>query len=468
MKPIFTSCLIVLFLLRNASPAYAQGYCADGIVYFTENHTVAYDDVVYKQAAAIDEWFFEIPQNIRLRVYHPTDLTEGDKRPLIVLIHGGFFIAGSYLDFDAFAKRFAELGFIAATIDYRLCKRNDCLLANVISPCNISWGNSIRPSSYVAAVDVNDGIRWLQQHAADYFIDPEKVIVSGHSAGAFTALNVAFLDQSEIQQIMPGAGLPGHDYLSEPLDPVEGIQAVVSMAGATLNPDWIEASEIIDEQIAVGLVHGTSDGVVDYGAAEVIPCCNTYQTIVYGACPVAERVQELGGNLFILSGEGFGHDINDSLFLESIMEQVPAFIIKTVLCGESISLHTSVQREQALDGCPNGSEQASPVCDVLPITPEGLIVPVHETPARPTVHAIKSSPSPLRGNILHVALESPVTADYQCFIQDQNGKILIHRQLHLSAGAQQFDMDMPLPAGVYYLYLTTEHTHFEALRIVKL
>ena len=468
MKPTCTSCLLAVLLLTNIALSNAQGYCADGTVHFTENHQVTYDDVVYKQAAAIDEWFFEIPENIRLRVYHPTDLPAGAKRPLVVLIHGGYFIAGSYLDFDAFAKRFAKLGFVAATIDYRLCKRNDCLLASVFSPCNISWGSSFTPSAYVAAVDVNDGIRWLQQHAADYFIDPEKVIVSGHSAGAFTALNVAFLDQPEIQQIIPGAGLPGHDYISEPLDPVEGIQAVVSMAGATLNLDWIEASEIIGENIAVGLVHGTSDGVVAYGTSEAIPCCNTYQTIVHGACPVAERVQELGGNLFILSGEGFGHDIGDSLFLESIMEQVPAFIIKTVVCGESISLHTSVEREQALDVCPDGSEQAPPVCDVLPVTPEGLVVPIYETPARPTVHALNASPSPLQGNILHVDLESPVAADYQCFIQDQNGKILIQRQLHLSAGAQQFDLDMPLPAGVYYLYLTTEHARFEVLQIVKL
>ena len=468
MRAIYTTCLITAFVFLNSSLSNAQGYCADGVVYFTENHAVAYDDVVYKQAAAIDEWFFEIPENIRLRVYHPTDLPAGTKRPLVVLIHGGYFIAGSYLDFDAFAKRFAELGFVAATIDYRLCKRNDCLLASVLSPCNISWGYSFIPSAYVAAVDVNDGIRWLQQHADDYFIDPEQIVVSGHSAGAFTALNVAFLDQSEIQQVMPGAGLPGHDYISEALDPVDGIKAVVPMAGATLNLDWIEESEVIGENIAVGIVHGTSDGVVAYGVSEAIPCCNTYQTIVYGGCSVAGRVQELGGNLFMLSGEGFGHDIGDSLFLEAIMEQVPAFIIKTVICGESISLHTSVQRDPPLDVCPNGSEQAPPICGVLPLTPGGITVPVHEIPADPIALPLTASPSPLRGNTLHITLESPVTGDYQCFIRDQNGKILIRREVRLPAGAQQFEMDVSLPAGVYYLHLTAEHARFEVLKIVKM
>jgi len=467
MKLYYTCYLITTLLFLATNSSKAQGYCADGIVYLTENHLVAYEDVVYKQAAAIDEWFFEIPENIRLRVYHPTDLPAGTQRPLVVLVHGGYFIAGSYLDFDALAKRFAELGFVAATIDYRLCKRNDCLLANVFSPCNISWGYSFMPSAYVAAVDVNDGIRWLQQHASDYFIDPEKVIVSGHSAGAFTALNVAFLDQLEIQQILPGAGVPGNDYISEPLDPVDGIRAVIPMAGAILNLDWIEESEVIGENIAVGIVHGAADGVVAYDASQAIPCCNTYQTIVYGGCPIAERVQELGGNLFMLSGDGFGHDIGDSLFLEAIMEQIPAFIIKTVVCGESIALHTSVQRDPPLDVCPDGSGQAALICEVLPVTPGGMIVPVHK-PERQAVFLRSVSPSPLQGNILRVTLESPDAGDYQCFIQDQMGKVLVQRQVHLSAGPQQFDLETALPTGAFYLFLTSEKVRSGAFKIVKI
>lgn len=48
---------------------------------------------------------------------------------------------------------------------------------------------------------------------------------------------------------------------------MDGIRAVVPMAGAILNLDWIEESEVIGENIAVGIVHGTADGVVWYGAA---------------------------------------------------------------------------------------------------------------------------------------------------------------------------------------------------------
>ncbi|HOY06801.1 MAG TPA: alpha/beta hydrolase [Saprospiraceae bacterium] len=463
MKPIYTSFL----LLCCCGFSSAQGYCADGIVYLTENHAVTYDDVMYKQAAAIDEWFFDVPENIPLRVYYPSDLPAGEQRPLVILIHGGYFIAGSYHDFNAFAEAYAKLGFVCATIDYRLCKRNDCLLANVFSPCNISWGYSFMPSAYVAAVDVNDGIRWLQQHAADYHIDPEKVVVSGHSAGAFTAMNVAFLDQQEIQEIMPGAGLPGHDYISEPLDPVEGIRAVVPMAGATFNPEWIGTQEIVDRNIAVGVVHGTADGVVDYDVSAAIPCCQTYQTQVYGGCAIAERVHQLGGNLFMLSGEGFGHDIGDSLFLQAIMQQVPAFIVKTVLCGESVSLHTSVQRDPPLAYCPDGTGTAEELCDVLPLTPGGFTVPVYEPSAKPAIQ-LACMPSPLSGTVLHVDLNIPAEGVFQCVVRDQSGRVAIQKTLYLSAGRQRFELEMPVPEGLYYLNLQGENLRSRPVKIVKL
>jgi poly(3-hydroxybutyrate) depolymerase len=443
----------------------AQGYCADGIVYLTENHAVTYDDVVYKQAAAIDEWFFDVPENIPLRVYYPSDLPAGEQRPLVILIHGGYFIAGNYHDFNAFAEAYAKLGFVCATIDYRLCKRNDCLLANVFSPCNISWGYSFMPSAYVAAVDVNDGIRWLQQHAADYHIDPEKVVVSGHSAGAFTAMNVAFLDQQEIQEIMPGAGVPGHDYISEPLDPVEGIRAVVSMAGATFNPEWIGTQEIVDRNIAVGVVHGTADGVVDYDVSAAIPCCQTYQTEVYGGCAIAERVHQLGGNLFMLSGEGFGHDIGDSLFLQAIMQQVPAFIVKTVLCGEPVSLHTSVQRDPPLAYCPDGTGTPQPVCDVLPVG-SGLTVPVAVVPANSA--GLKVFPSLITGNKAQAALSIPFDGVYEYTVFNQTGHCVLRHSVRLTSGAQQFDADIPLPAGMYFLNVTGERFRTAAVKIIKL
>lgn len=374
----------------------AQGYCSGDTVIFTEPaHPVDYDDAIYKyNAPLIDE--IEIgppigppPANLPLRVYFPTDLSPDEKRPLIVLIHGGYFIWGDHADYFDFAEELARKGFITASIGYRLCQRNDCKLAKaatnnpILGPlltCNVHWNYSFMPSAYVAAVDVNDGIRWLQEHAGQYHIDPTKIIVAGHSAGAYTALNVAFLDQNEIQPILPGAGV-WPDYLSETLDPVTGIRACIPMSGAFLNPDWIEPDEITGENIAVGVIHGTSDGVVDYGESVAIPCCQTYGTVVYGGCEVVKRVKELGGNYYLLTGKGFGHDIGESPWFEALAVQIPAFVIKTVLCGQNIEKHSVVERASPLPMCPGNTPDiaAAPLCDVESVTPP-ITTPVKEAP----------------------------------------------------------------------------------------
>lgn len=373
---------VLLYYLCSFAPLYAQGFCSGDTVFFTEPaHPVDFDDVVYKTAPQIDEWAFEVPENISMRIYYPTDLPPGEKRPLITLVHGGYFIWGSHLDFDVFAKTLAQKGFITATIGYRLCHLGDCEFARLTNnPCNVNWNNSFLASAYVAAVDVNDGIRWLQQHAGDYHIDAEKVVVAGHSAGAFTALNVAFLDQNEIQQVISPAGLSGK-YLGEPLDPVTGIRACISMSGASLNLDWIGQEEITDKNIAVGIIHGTSDGVVDYDAGLAIPCCQTYGATVYGGCEVAKRVSELGGNWYLLSGQGFGHDIGEQPWFDTLSVQLPAFVVKTVVCGENIAKHSAVERNTPLPMCPDNAPNL-PValpCDVDAITP-GITTPVIEPP----------------------------------------------------------------------------------------
>jgi len=448
----------------------AQGYCDGDKVIFTEPaHPVDYDDEVYKTAAQIDELNLPITNPVRLRVYFPTDLPAGEKRPLIVLVHGGYFIWGNYLDFDGFAKSLAQKGFIAATVGYRLCRRGDCEIAKLTNnPCNVSWTNSFMPSAYVAAVDVNDGIRWLQERADDYHIDPEKIAVAGHSAGAFTALNVAFLDQTEIQTVLPTAGT-WPDYMAETLDPVDGIRACIPMSGAVFNLDWMEQAEVIGEKIAVGIVHGTNDGVVHYGESVAVPCCQTYSAIVYGGCEIASRVEELGGNFYLLTGEGFGHDIGESPWFDSIAEQVPAFVVKTVLCEQSIEKQSVVTRATPLPMCPNNVPNLppAPVCEVASVTP-GIPVPVEEIPGVQSVEAISLLvfPTISDGQIQVKTLLPEANGVWRVSVFGTDGRLVRQIELELQDSAM---LDLSeLPPGVYSLFFQSKKDGKSgALRIVK-
>lgn len=133
-------------------------------------------------------------------------------RPLMVLIHGGAFFAGSKEDpaIQRMRQDFAKRGYVTAAVNYRLGLFQTHLSIN----CNISalgaeWNclnmadSSEWYRAYFRAIqDVNGAIRYLINHAHDYDIDPQNIFVVGESAGGFIAMGVGYLDDAG--EILPG------------------------------------------------------------------------------------------------------------------------------------------------------------------------------------------------------------------------------------------------------------------------
>jgi acetyl esterase/lipase len=103
-------------------------------------------------------------QHLQLDIARPKD---GDGPfPVILCIHGGGFRAGSRQGYDAQCIRLAEKGYVAATITYRLAPK----------------------FPFPAAIhDTKAAVRWLRANAAKYKIDPERIGVTGGSAGGHLA-----------------------------------------------------------------------------------------------------------------------------------------------------------------------------------------------------------------------------------------------------------------------------------------
>jgi acetyl esterase/lipase len=88
------------------------------------------------------------------------------KCPAVLCIHGGGFRAGKREGWDGRCKMLAERGYVAATVTYRLAPK----------------------FPYPAAVqDVKAAVRWLRANAATYSIDPDRIGVTGDSAGGHLA-----------------------------------------------------------------------------------------------------------------------------------------------------------------------------------------------------------------------------------------------------------------------------------------
>ena len=84
------------------------------------------------------------------------------KRIAVILIHGGGWRTGNRTLHYPLAERLAALGYVCFTPEYRLSTE----------------------ALYPAAVyDLKASIRWVRKNAAKYNIDPDKIVVGGHSAG---------------------------------------------------------------------------------------------------------------------------------------------------------------------------------------------------------------------------------------------------------------------------------------------
>ena len=103
-------------------------------------------------------------QHLQLNLARPKKVT--GPVPAILCIHGGGFRAGKREYYDGLCVKLAERGFVAATVTYRLAPKYQ----------------------FPAAVhDTKAAVRWLRAHADTYQINPEKIGVTGGSAGGHLA-----------------------------------------------------------------------------------------------------------------------------------------------------------------------------------------------------------------------------------------------------------------------------------------
>ncbi len=137
-------------------------------------------------------------------------------RPLMILIHGGAFIAGDKNDGSVRRMRidFAKRGYTTASLSYRLGQFQTPLAINCnVTALGVEW-NCLNMSDtsewyrayYRAIQDVHGAIRFLVNHADDYEIDPQHIFVVGESAGGFIAMGAAYIDDpSEVLTNLTGS-----------------------------------------------------------------------------------------------------------------------------------------------------------------------------------------------------------------------------------------------------------------------
>lgn len=123
-----------------------------------------------------------------------------NKFPVVIWIHGGSFLTGSKNDAGivAHCKAFAQRGYVAVAINYRLGFISDDALWQCNFPsyeCLFAADSAEWARAYHRAMqDANGAIRYLVNRQDTLQIDKDNIFIGGESAGAITALGVAFSD----------------------------------------------------------------------------------------------------------------------------------------------------------------------------------------------------------------------------------------------------------------------------------
>ena len=152
---------------------------------------------------------YSVQENVAygLRARHRLDLfrtqTPREHRPLIVFVHGGAWMHGDKKDYRFIGEAFAKEGFDVAVINYHLAPEH-------IFPASID--------------DLSLALNYLNVHQLKYQISTEKVVLMGHSAGAFNVMSALYHPKpyeiqcrSQITAIIGLAGPYHFDYKGDPI-----------------------------------------------------------------------------------------------------------------------------------------------------------------------------------------------------------------------------------------------------------
>ena len=181
---------------------------------------------------------------------------EEKNRPAVLFIHGGGWIEGDRSQLRGYGILLARLGFVCMCNSYRLSNES-------IWPAQVQ--------------DVNCAIRYLRANATDLGLDPNRIGVSGNSAGGHLSLMAAATNYDQIFEGEGGSNEVSSEIKAvcaiyppttirqlEMLNPLENAFLML-MGKEAKKEDFDKASPlnyVTEDYPPCMLIHGSTDSVV--------------------------------------------------------------------------------------------------------------------------------------------------------------------------------------------------------------
>ncbi len=345
MRNLFKYFLLSIMLLCQAILLCGQEYCniTESCIFWEPQPEEVIDELDIIYAPNVPQWDdftcgFNTT-NLKLDMHYP-DLTNGEIRPLVIVIHGGGFYTGDKSENREFSKQLASHGFIVANINYRLCEKLCCKVSALPPPvggiCEICFLETKR-ARYIATVDALTAAEYLIANASQYHIDTENIFFAGNSAGAVISLSAAYMTQDENE-------FTGLTQCFGELPIVDNIKGIAAISGALLDTLTVDHFD----ETAAFMVHGTCDQVVVYDEGGAYNCPNFAD--IPGSALLAQRMQNEGLEYQMFTVVNMDHDA--TVLLNTWFDEMLYFFKRILCCTESnIQEHTIVELQPESAGC---------------------------------------------------------------------------------------------------------------------
>lgn len=123
--------------------------------------------------------FKETPQrDLKLHIFYPDGIKEGENRPVVISFFGGGWAVGSADQFYEQSEYYASIGMVAISAEYRLIKHD-------------------KTTPFECVMDGKSAVRWVRKNYKELGIDPDKIVTSGGSAGGHVASCTALIEGYE-------------------------------------------------------------------------------------------------------------------------------------------------------------------------------------------------------------------------------------------------------------------------------
>lgn len=162
LKPSkFALILLCLSLLCPAALAQESAAMRQGVAMMQSHYVLS--DVVYGTASG---------QDLKMDVFVAG---KGGPAPTLIYFHGGGWVSGAKMPSMPYLLPYLSMGWTVVNVEYRMA------------------GAALAPA---AVEDVRCAVRYALSRQQDFHIDPQRVVLSGHSAGGHLALIAAMLPVS--------------------------------------------------------------------------------------------------------------------------------------------------------------------------------------------------------------------------------------------------------------------------------